>query len=92
MIKYRAYPPIEIKKIVVARETAKQVICMCDWFGTEYETREYKTSEYQNWFDTFEEAREFLLKREYARRNAAVKALKQHEKNIIEINEMKEDQ
>jgi hypothetical protein len=84
MKRYKTTRSIKIEIIEIERETEKQIVLKNG-------TRESKISECGRYYDTFETAREFLLKREYDRRDAAVKALKQHEQNIIAINEMKED-
>ncbi len=59
MKKYRtgSYGKDLICEVEVVRETEKQVIIM----GHTGDRREAKKSEYQNYFDTWEEAKEFLI-------------------------------
>ena len=68
MIKYRTRwqnsTMVEIKECEVVKETAKQVVFLrLGIFDNKpREEREAKHSDYQNWFDTWEEAHEFCLK------------------------------
>lgn len=49
----------EIEEIEVLRETDKQVVLLANDFGKE--CRENKQSEWQNWFNTWEQAHQFIL-------------------------------
>jgi len=91
MIKYRTTKyDNEIKKIEIERETEKQVVLRPDTWNPKGR-RENKISEYDNWHDTFEEAREFLLQREYRKRDDALRDQAKAEKNIVNINGLKEE-
>ena len=65
MIKFRAHPyyhGFEIEKVEVIRETAKSVYTVNSSGGKQRERREAKTSRYSTYFDTWGEARDYLLK------------------------------
>ena len=57
MKKYRTWYDIKIEEIEVIRETAKYVIMAA---GLRGERRDAKRSDHMNYFDTWEEARQFL--------------------------------
>jgi hypothetical protein len=82
---------MEIKKREVVRETAKQLTYKLVWCGKESEARESKKSEYQNWFDTFEAAREFLLRQAEKERDALLNKLDYKHKDIEKITSLKEE-
>ena len=62
MIKYRTSWRTEIEKIEVVRETAKFYVLMAS-NPRHPERREAKSSDWQNYFDTFKEAKQFLIDR-----------------------------
>ncbi len=55
----------EIKKVEIVKETAKQVVCLLEsWGGGVRERRCAKNGNYENFFSTFAEARDFLVDKE----------------------------
>ena len=66
MKKYRTWYDLKIEEIEVIRETAKYVVIAA---GRRGERRDAKRSDHTNYFDTWEEARQFLA--ETARREIA---------------------
>ena len=61
MIKYRTIRT-KIEAVEIIRETPKQVVLKPSYPSfISRERREAKRSDYQNWFDTWEEAKSFLV-------------------------------
>jgi ribulose bisphosphate carboxylase small subunit len=83
---------MEIKKMEVVRETEKQLtyIIKKGYSGLEYQHREAKKSEYQNWFDTFEEAVSFLLWKAENEREELLERLANKQAQIEKISNLKE--
>lgn len=65
IVKYRTSYGNKIEKREILRETKKCVFVKEDigWANKKGECREAKRATYINWFDTWEEAHSFLLKR-----------------------------
>lgn len=82
MIKYKTDYLGKIEKREIIKETPKQVVYESDWFGKKYMKKEAKHSNYNDWFDTFDEAKSFLLDKSNKRLEALKEQLhKQHNKN-----------
>jgi len=82
---------MEIGKREVIRETTKQITYKYVWCGKEHEAREAKRSEYQNWFDTFGDARTFLLRKAENERSEIYKRLESKNKEIEQLTNLKEE-
>jgi hypothetical protein len=85
MIKYRAYDK-NIEPVKVVRETDKKVFFISSIGITRHEA---KRSHYWNWFDTWEEARKFLLDEATAKVNQARNALQRAHDELGNIKGMK---
>lgn len=61
-IKYRTGFGCEIEEIEIIRETAKQVVYVVEGYkGVSNEIRSNKKSKYENWFNSFNEAKDYLI-------------------------------
>ena len=88
MIKYFAWSGFDIEKREVIRETAEYV-----YLPSKYDKngkREAKMAENRGYFDTFSEARLFLLEIEEGKIAALTKELAGRHENIRKIEEMTE--
>ncbi|MBP9790063.1 MAG: hypothetical protein KBD57_05955 [Bacteroidia bacterium] len=77
MKKFRTKYNDSIECFEVVKETPKQIIYLTE---RGIENRESKESNWQNWFDTKEQAVEFLIEK-------CKKAIKEHERGISYQNE-----
>jgi hypothetical protein len=84
---YRTTTLLNIEAFKVTRETAKQV-CYT-WKGRE--RREAKRSDWQNWFDTWKEAHQFLLEQARQDIGKAKDELRRAHNDLVEIESMKPD-
>lgn len=93
MIKYRAWPAIlEIKPVEILRETDKMVViaspdCI---FYKNGERRELKETENYAYFDTFREAKDFLIDQEEDAIVGHLNDVKRHQEKLKKIEEMQE--
>jgi hypothetical protein len=81
-----------IEKIEVEKETEKCVfIKRTDYKGKPILDRNNKRSDYYNFFDTFEEAKQFLLSKSYNRINSYKHNLELEKNKYKEILNLQED-
>jgi hypothetical protein len=85
MIKYRTWYNLSIEKVEIKKETEKQVHLL------EGNIENKSSVDYRNYFDTFEEAKQFLLTREKTKRDKAANEIQKAAENISKIIEMKEE-
>jgi len=85
MIKYRTWYNLSIEKVEIKKETEKQVHLL------EGNIENKRSVDYRNYFDTFEEAKQFLLTREKTKRDKAANEIQKAAENINKIIEMKEE-
>jgi hypothetical protein len=88
MIKYRTRCD-EIKEVEVIRETPKQVVIKLRRNG---ERREDKRSNYMNWFNTWDEAHEFLVEQAREEVNQLCKRLDRAKGELGRIRGMKKEE
>ena len=79
-----------IQERELTKVTPKTVFWAGDWFGKPREERELKQSEWANWFDTWAEAKEFLLKRERHDLNKHKLGMEKAASKIVFIENMKQ--
>lgn len=89
MRKFKTGFGIEIKEVEIVRETAKQVVVLLDGFRRQGERREAKRSSYNNYFDTWKEAKEYLLNKVRRRIEGTEAKLKREKKRLAEIELIK---
>lgn len=86
MIKYRTTNEKwenKIEKIEIERETEKMVF---------YEGRkELKRSDYQSWFDTFDEAKQSLVEKAEGRVENCIYSLAAEKEKLSEVKELKNE-
>lgn len=92
MIKYQAWAgfPIPIQKVEVVRETANSVYLPCGESWANGGRREAKRSTDRGYFDTFQEAREFLLMIEEEKIATLAREIARRQASIEKIKEMRE--
>lgn len=80
-----------IEPVEVIRKTEKMIVIQEMRFnGTQRERRTAIRSSYDNYFDTFEEAKAFLIEREKNRLESAQEAAKRATDSIMKLNAMTE--
>ena len=92
MIKYRATWSLGgdvIREVEVLRETPKFVVLEYDAWGKKKESRYAKRGRYDNFFDTWEEAHQFLLDRATIKVEAFRLKLLRAQENLKRIEAMK---
>lgn len=92
MIKYRTGSVIGsklIEAVEVERETESSVWVKSTWNGKEQVNRELKRTGYHNYFDTWEEARLFLMEKEMAEISLLRGRIKYHSDNLVNIKGLK---
>lgn len=89
MIKYRTRFESEIEALEVIKETEKQIVFVGN-LGAQ--NRESKRSDWQNWHDTFEDARQFLLEKSESEAVSLRKRLEEVKKRIETIKGLKEQE
>ena len=89
MKKYLANSTIgKIKQVDILRETESSIYVASDW-GSGGERRD-KISESRGYFDTFSEARDFLLEIEEQKIATLTRELARRQENVRKIEEMTE--
>ena len=92
MYRTSTHLPAEIQKFEVTEVTDKTVTYKEIWWRKEVESRQLKETSRTKWHETWEEARDYLLKRAESKIYAAKKEI-EHQRNIIgTLCEMKEDE
>ena len=92
MIKYRVTWGLDgdvIREVEVSRETPKFVVLVGERWGEKKESRYAKRGRYDNFFDTWEEAHQFLLDRATIRFRSAQVVLERAQENLKRIEAMK---
>lgn len=84
MKKFRTWHD-QIEEIEVIRETEKFVVVPS---GLKGERRDAKRSEYTNYFDTWQEAKDFLIDREKTAIIKLVDEVKRHQETLQKIEEL----
>ena len=77
--------PIKIETVEIEKETA----CFVSYVYRGSLIREAKRSDYTNYFDTWEEAKQFLLENAQARVDALEERLSEAEQKLATITELK---
>jgi hypothetical protein len=90
MIKFRVTTGSEIRALEVVKETAKQIVYKSSNFGKTHEYREAIKSEYQSWFDTFEEARQFLIEQAEDEMKLLMRKIEIRQEIIMELKDSKQ--
>lgn len=89
MKKFRTWYDTNIEEVEVVKETTNYVTVIETWMGKQQERRDAKRSDHgHNYFDTWAEAKDFLIDRE---KSAIVDLLQQiatHEEMLRKIEEM----
>lgn len=89
MTKYRTQKyGSRIEEFEVNRETNVTIWFNTEWQGKVSEERQAKKSTYHNWFDTFEEAKDFLIdseKRKILGFESQLETSKERLKEIMEL-------
>lgn len=91
MIKYRTGGwDCYIEEVEVVRETAKQIILLEEWRGKKSERRTTKRGNYHNYFDSWAEARDFLLEKAHSKVQSTEANFEEAMKKRGEIEKLKE--
>jgi hypothetical protein len=90
MIKYRTIWG-EIKPREITRETEKKVFFLGKKYGGEEEEQcEAKESQYQNYFDTWQQAHDFVVRQQEAKVKSLRAQLERENRRLGQIRGMKE--
>jgi len=80
-----------IKKVECVRETEKSVWIVESWNGKEKIQQTLKRSSWRNYFDTFEEAKQFLIKDCEHKLMGLQGRVSNEQKNLVKLYELKDD-
>ena len=94
IIKYRTTSNFkEIEKREITRETEKNIFYIYTYHdGTKQEVRELKRSTYQNWHNSFEDAREFIIKRLTSNLDYLNSQITETSKKLLVVESLTEDE
>lgn len=90
MKKYHTWYDARIEEVEVVKETANYVTVVETWMGKQQEHRDAKRSDHgHNYFDTWAEAKAFLIDREKSTIVDLLQQIAKHEGMLREIEEMR---
>lgn len=89
MKKYRTWYDDRIEAVEAVKETANYVTIRETWMGRASDSRCAKRSDSMNYFDSWAEARDFLVDREKAEIDRARNEMDMHTERLAKIMEMK---